>query len=169
MEIITRVEGRGNMRQDPPSEAAARVSDLVRRIVMAGDRYTDVAAARARVHRTHLDALAALMQADQDGAELTPGGLGRSLGLSSAATTALIDRLEAAGHAERRRSERDRRSVTVHMTPLALDDGAALFMPLWHALVDSLEPFSEEELTTAERVMTAILEATQNVAGSASE
>lgn len=155
------IEGRGNMRGDPPSEAAARVSDLVRRIVMAGDRYTDVAAARARVHRTHLDALAALMQADQDGAELTPGRLGRSLGLSSAATTALIDRLEVAGHAERRRSERDRRSVTVHMTPLALDDGATLFMPLWRALVASLEPFSEDELIAAERVMTALLGATR--------
>jgi len=156
------------MDDDIASGTASRVSDLVRQLTVATDRYTDAAAARAQVDRTHLEALSALMQAEEDGVELTPGRLARSLRLSSAATTALLDRLEAAGHAERHRSERDRRSVTLHLTPAALEDGATLFMPLWSALIASLEPFSADDLAAAEKVITALFVATRAATDTAS-
>lgn len=51
----------------------------------------------------------------------TAGELSEGTGLSSAATTALIDRLERKGFVQRDRDDVDRRRVLVEMTP----DGAA--------------------------------------------
>ena len=45
--------------------------------------------------------------------------LARRLGISSASTTLLVDRLEAAGHAERVRDTTDRRRVVLTDTPAA--------------------------------------------------
>ncbi len=53
------------------------------------------------MHPTDLNALLAVMRAERAGAPLTPGRLGQHLGLSSGATTAVIDRLERAGHVQR--------------------------------------------------------------------
>jgi DNA-binding MarR family transcriptional regulator len=46
--------------------------------------------------------------------EMTPKALTEATGLSAAAMTTVIDRLEQAGYVERRRGGIDRRSFTVH-------------------------------------------------------
>jgi DNA-binding MarR family transcriptional regulator len=46
----------------------------------------------------------------------TPKQAGEYLGLSTGATTSLIDRLERRGHIERRPNPADRRSVLLHLT-----------------------------------------------------
>ncbi len=48
--------------------------------------------------------------------EMTPKQLAESMGMSAAAMTTVIDRLEKAGYAERRRQNADRRSLTVQAT-----------------------------------------------------
>jgi len=48
--------------------------------------------------------------------EMTPKALTEATGLSAAAMTTVIDRLEQAGYVERRRRGTDRRSFTVHAT-----------------------------------------------------
>ena len=48
---------------------------------------------------------------------LTAGALGEGVGLTGAATTALIDRLEKAGYVVRERETLDRRKVTVSVAP----------------------------------------------------
>lgn len=53
---------------------------------------------------------------------LSVGRLSEELGLPSASTTRLIDRLERAGYARRVRDERDRRKVTVELAEGGLDD-----------------------------------------------
>lgn len=55
----------------------------------------------------------AAMQALIDDGPLTPSELARSLGLSTAAATLVVDRLAQLGHASRRRHETDRRKVVV--------------------------------------------------------
>ncbi|WP_157248156.1 MarR family winged helix-turn-helix transcriptional regulator [Nonomuraea typhae] len=50
------------------------------------------------------------------------GALAEELGLPSASTTRLIDRLEKAGYARRVRGERDRRTVTVELVDGGLSD-----------------------------------------------
>lgn len=53
---------------------------------------------------------------------LAVGAISEELGLPSASTTRLIDRLEKAGYVRRVRGERDRRTVTVELIEGGLDD-----------------------------------------------
>jgi len=53
---------------------------------------------------------------------LAVGSISEELGLPSASTTRLIDRLEKAGYVRRVRGERDRRMVTVELVEGGLDD-----------------------------------------------
>lgn len=60
----------------------------------------------------------------------TAGELARGVGLRSAATTALLDRLERRGLVERFPDEADRRRVLVRMTPAAEQQVGAVYGPL---------------------------------------
>lgn len=82
------------------------------------------------MHATDVRALICLMDARRDGTEMTAGRLGGLLGLNSAGTTAVVDRLERLGHARRVRDERDRRRVLVEVEKRAVELGQAFFGPL---------------------------------------
>lgn len=45
---------------------------------------------------------------------LTPGQLAKSMGLTTGAVTGIVDRLEMAGYARRRRDSMDRRKISIH-------------------------------------------------------
>ena len=60
----------------------------------------------------------------------TAGVLATATGLRPAATTALIDRLEAKGLVERVRDETDRRRVLVRMTDEGMRSTYAMYAPL---------------------------------------
>jgi DNA-binding MarR family transcriptional regulator len=62
---------------------------------------------------TDLLAMRLLVQADAEERLLTPGAIASALGISTASTTALVDRLSTAGFVERRPHETDRRSTVV--------------------------------------------------------
>jgi MarR family transcriptional regulator, organic hydroperoxide resistance regulator len=55
------------------------------------------------------------------GTPLSPVGLAGRMGMTSGATSLLIDRLESAGHLTRTRESADRRRVTLRPTPEARD------------------------------------------------
>jgi DNA-binding MarR family transcriptional regulator len=65
---------------------------------------------------------------------LTPAQLGERLQLTSGGTTALVQRLERAGHIEREPHAQDRRSVVLRLTAVATREATALFAPLVHEL-----------------------------------
>jgi DNA-binding MarR family transcriptional regulator len=69
------------------------------------------------------------------GEVLTPGRLAEEVGLSPAATTALVDRLTAAGLVERVRDLPDRRQVRLRLTGTAQQLGAELLRP-WARRID---------------------------------
>jgi DNA-binding MarR family transcriptional regulator len=117
------------------------------------ERLGQVFAERNGMHRTDLYALLAVMHADRVGAPLTPGRLGEHLGLSSGATTALVDRLEHAGHVRRERDDRDRRRVTLHYSAAAAAVGSAFFGPLAVRMDRMLVGFSAEERAVVERFL----------------
>ncbi|MFJ6654073.1 MarR family winged helix-turn-helix transcriptional regulator [Microbacterium sp. NPDC091313] len=66
-----------------------------------------------------LVALRFLIRAEGKGEQVTPTDIARYVGISTASTTSLLDRLERMGHIERERHATDRRSVTLRSTPLA--------------------------------------------------
>jgi DNA-binding MarR family transcriptional regulator len=78
--------------------------------------------------------------------ELTPGQLGAQLQLSSGGTTALLHRLQRAGHITRDSHPRDGRSAVVRLTP-SMQESAT---EAWSPLVADLDALAVE-LSEAER------------------
>ncbi|GAA2614833.1 MarR family transcriptional regulator [Paractinoplanes durhamensis] len=70
----------------------------------------------AGLHHTDARALVEILGAQDNGAPLTQSELSHRIGLTTGATSSLLNRLEAAGHIERVRNHADRRVVTLHAT-----------------------------------------------------
>lgn len=66
------------------------------------------------------NALGQVVWADQGGQPLSPAELARRIGLTTGATSILVDRLVAAGHVGRHREGPDRRRVTLRPTEHAI-------------------------------------------------
>lgn len=111
------------------------------------------------MHPTDVRALIALMDAARAGEEMTTGRLGAALGLNSAGTTALVDRLERAGHVRRTRSEGDRRKVVVEVDQRAVDLGQSFFGPLIGSAVALLQGYDERELAAIRGFLSGVREA----------
>lgn len=133
---------------------------LLQEFTMEANRYVDAAGGRKDMHRTDMNALAVIMRHTAAGSVVTPGVLRRELNLSSPATTALIDRLDSSGHIVRERNSTDRRQVQLKMTPKAFQEGGAIFAPLAQHMGSAMAAFSDGELETVTRFITAMVEAT---------
>ncbi|MEV6884402.1 MarR family transcriptional regulator [Streptomyces sp. NPDC051135] len=116
-------------------------------------------AQRNGMHPTDVRALITLMDAARAGEALTAGHLGAALGLNSAGTTALVDRLERAGHVRRVRDERDRRKVTVEVDEHAVALGWSHFGPLIARAVELLSGYDARERAAIEHFLTGMREA----------
>lgn len=132
------------------AELRWRLIESLQQVTVASDRYIDSAARSARVHKTDLHALNAVLDSERSGDPATASDLARRLGLSAPATTALVDRLQKQGHVERRRDATDRRRVELHTTDLARQTGSGIFRPLAMALASMAEDYSDEELRLIE-------------------
>jgi DNA-binding MarR family transcriptional regulator len=140
-------------------EGGQRRLDLVhrlRRISVELDLARSAFAQAYDLHDTDVRALIQLLDAGRSGIPATAGWLGTQLGLSSASTTSLLDRLEGAGHVRRARSIQDRRKVEVQVTDEAVDLGWAFFGPLLNGMVEAMRPFGPDELDTVERFLDAV-------------
>lgn len=73
---------------------------------------------RSQMHlnETDMKALRFLIAAKNQKAPVTAGALSEHLGISTASTTKLLDRLAASGHIERGPHPTDRRAITVTIT-----------------------------------------------------
>ncbi|WP_436847817.1 MarR family transcriptional regulator [Streptomyces coeruleorubidus] len=101
-------------------------------------------------------ALIHLLDAGREGVRATPGWLGAQLGVNSASTTALVDRLERRGLVRRERDTRDRRRVLLVVQDEAVTLGWSFFGPLIHEMVAEMRSFDEKELATVRRLLLAM-------------
>ena len=85
------------------------------------------------------------------------GELGAGLGLSSASTTALVDRLEAAGMARREPDPQDRRRVLVTLSDSARRFGERRLAPLGAALEQAVDASDEASLTAVTAFLGVLL------------
>ncbi|MER5809400.1 MarR family winged helix-turn-helix transcriptional regulator [Streptomyces sp. NPDC002033] len=102
------------------------------------------------LHATDVQALAAILDAP---APLTPGRLGRHLGLTSGAVTSCLDRLEKAGHVRRVRESADRRVVHLYYEPAARHVAAEHFRFLARATQRALERAGAQDASAALRFL----------------
>ncbi|WP_374773663.1 MarR family transcriptional regulator [Streptomyces sp. NBC_01310] len=112
-------------------------------------------AARNGMHPTDVRALICLLDAARAAEPATAGLLGARLGLNSAGTTAVIDRLERLGHVARIRDGHDRRRVLLRVEPEAIRLGREFFAALTDGLLDVLDSFDPAERDTVHRFLTA--------------
>ncbi|ORT60592.1 MarR family transcriptional regulator [Streptomyces sp. CB03238] len=110
-------------------------------------------ATRHGMHATDVRALICLLDAERAGTDATAGWLGAQLGLNSAGTTAVIDRLERLGHIARVRDERDRRRVLLTVEDRAKELGRAHFRPLIDGTVTLLRGLGEGEVDAVRRFL----------------
>jgi DNA-binding MarR family transcriptional regulator len=135
-----------------------------RRVGAAMDLFDDAACAVLGVGRSDLRALNLL-----EGGPMRQAEVGRRLGLSRAAVTGLVDRLEAAGHVARRRDPGDRRASLVELQPATWKAFARVYRPLGErvqASVDGLTPSERRAAADAlDRIAGAFGDARAALAG----
>ncbi|MER5839938.1 helix-turn-helix domain-containing protein [Streptomyces prasinus] len=129
---------------------------LLRGVTVELDLFAAGFADRNGLHPTDVRALIHLLDAARTGVSATPGWLGAQLGVNSASTTALVDRLERLGLVHRERDTRDRRRVLLIVQDEAVTLGWSFFGPLIHGMVDAMQSFEEEELATVRRFLLAM-------------
>ncbi len=144
--------GDGAARRSPQAPTAELVGLLQCHAVEAV-RLGRAFAERHGLHPTDWTALLAVARGDEAGRSLTPGELGDRLGMSSGATTAVLDRLERAGHVLRVRDERDRRRLTLHRAEGVDALLTAFFAPLEAAMEALTVGYSARELAVVRQFL----------------
>jgi len=129
---------KGNSRQ----ELIGRFSLAIRASQNISEAFDEHVAARLGINRTDMRALDIL---DQRG-PMSAGALAEAMHLSSGAITTLVDRLERAGWAQRRRDPEDRRRVLIEPGSRLGQEIEAFYMPLFHGTAKLLEAHSDGEL-----------------------
>ena len=136
-----------------PPDVRAELARLLQRYVVEAVRLGRVFAEKHHMHPTDWAALLAVIQGDRAGRPLTPGELGQRLGISSGATTAVLDRLERAGHVRRVRDDRDRRRLTLHRAESATALLHTFSEPLDVAMDAIVVGYSGGELAVVQRFL----------------
>ncbi|PSK93674.1 DNA-binding MarR family transcriptional regulator [Murinocardiopsis flavida] len=102
------------------------------------------------LHPTDAAALAEILYAEDKGAPLTPSRVSERVSLTSGATTALLNRLERAGHIVRTREHTDRRVVTLRSSKDIEQPARRFFAPLARHLDAMLAQYPPELLEQIE-------------------
>jgi DNA-binding MarR family transcriptional regulator len=132
----------------------------LRAVILAGENYRQVIAQVTGLGVTETQALSYLAFRGDRG----QNELGSDLGLTSGAATALVDRLERQGVAERYPHPSDRRRVLVRLT----DQGEAVIARSRRWLAASFRSFPEDELpdlaTALQRIAADLRKASEDAA-----
>lgn len=126
------------------SSSLDALDELVR---LAGQMPHDVAR-RAGLSTTELHALRHL-----SGAPMGPVDLARALSVTSAASSGVVDRLEARGHVQRRPHPDDGRRTVVVLTDSGRGEIFARLAPMFRALAELDGSLSEDERAVVERYL----------------
>ncbi|SHJ51504.1 DNA-binding transcriptional regulator, MarR family [Tessaracoccus bendigoensis DSM 12906] len=98
----------------------AQVTRIMTALVALRDAEESLAEASSRymlLNRTDMRALHFLIVSQNLDEPVTPGALASHLGISTASTTKLLDRLERGGHVVREPHPTDRRALIIRITP----------------------------------------------------
>lgn len=137
------------------TRASTKLSTIYRRYLTAINLFHQAAADSAGLTSTSYQACNLL---DLDG-PLTSGELAQRMRMSTGATTRLVDRLIAAGVAERRPSPDDRRQVLIHSTGRLPDGLEATIDNVREPIGQALSRLTPEQLEGVEIYLTAAAEA----------
>lgn len=126
-----------------PAAMQSESLQTLRELVALSAQVGPAVAKRAQLSHSELEALELLMADD-----LGPVELARKLGVTSAAASGIVDRLEGRGHVNRVPHRIDGRRVSVVITDSARVEVIGHLMPMFAALAEL-----DGRLTDAERVV----------------
>jgi DNA-binding MarR family transcriptional regulator len=130
------------MSRESKKELVEQVIHLARAHQAANDAFDEVAYQKLGINRTDGRCLDIV----ENQGPMTAGRLAELSGLTTAAVTAVLDRLERAGYARRVRDQTDRRQVIVELTPLMAERGAQIWGPLGKEGMAEIGRMSAEDL-----------------------
>ncbi|HKJ11460.1 MAG TPA: MarR family transcriptional regulator [Ornithinimicrobium sp.] len=134
--------------------SSRQVLSSLRAVVSAMQMYADGVGHDLGLHRSDLMAMNLMSQAAARGTSMTPSQVARSMSMSAAAVTALVDRLERVGHLERHPDPTDRRRVKLDVSRQAEDVSRTMFRPMNDELVEVMSHYTEDELEVVDRMLT---------------
>ncbi|GAA3517391.1 DNA-binding MarR family transcriptional regulator [Streptosporangium album] len=137
------------MEEPKLGNAVAQHHRLMEGLRVYGANYTEFTrrfAAWLGVHSTDAAALMEVFYAEDRGTPLSPARLSERISLSSSATTALLNRLEQAGHIVRTREHADRRIVTLRSSPRIQEPAREFFGPLSDRMGAAMSQYPPELL-----------------------
>lgn len=120
---------------------------------------------RLNVNETDLAALRYLLAVWQQDQGASPKELAAALGISSASTTLVIDRLERAGYIRRRRHPVDRRAVILEPGEKATDEFQAAFDIEKRGVLAAADSLTREETETVTRFLRSMEQAITDAVG----
>jgi DNA-binding MarR family transcriptional regulator len=143
------------MAPGPRARLLQQLDEALRKVGAQSVLISDLVATRVGLNSTDLECLDLLYLAGVT----TAGTLARHTGLTSGATTAVIDRLERAGFVRRRRDTHDRRCVLVEVVPSGTERIFPLYAPLAERVSRLNEEYDDAQLATVVDYLTRALEA----------
>lgn len=125
----------------PPRPRVRRATELIREVREVSQEFELHVGRELTVNPTDLLAMEHLIQSGP----LAPTELARRLEISTAATTAVVDRLTALGHVTRTQNPTDRRGVVVVPSPLSVARAMSTLMPMITGIDGVLDEFEPDE------------------------
>jgi DNA-binding MarR family transcriptional regulator len=144
-------------RHSGPRDAPATVHRL-RALTLLLDDAAAAFAARHGLSATEVRALICLLDQERAGAAASPTWLATKLKMTTASGTALLDRLERAGHVRRVPRTDDRRRVDIVVTPSAKNLGWTFFGPLIDATAGVLQARTTEQRVVIDAFLEDVLD-----------
>jgi DNA-binding MarR family transcriptional regulator len=105
------------------------------------------------INEKDMHALRHLMRAQQQGNSLSPTDVSRLLAISTASTTALIDRLVSSGHIRRQVHPTDRRALELVPTEKSSREMREVLGPMHHRMMAAATSLSAEEAEIVTRFL----------------
>lgn len=133
-------------------------SRLLRELLTLSEQVAPAVARRADLSHTELRALELLVEATHG-----PVQLGHHLGVTSAASSGIVDRLQARGHVVREAHATDRRRTVVRLTDSGREEVLGYLMPMFTALAALDASLDDLERAVVERYLRGAIEAIRRV------
>lgn len=147
------------MPADSERAAALELVHRLRDVALRWERAIGEFSRTTGLHATDVRALVSLLDAERAQIAATPTWLAQQLGMTSQATTAVIHRLEAAGHVERLRSRTDGRSARLQVSDSAVDLGWRFFGPLLDRMIATTQTLDPDQQKLVNGYLTTVSDA----------
>jgi DNA-binding MarR family transcriptional regulator len=146
---------KSSTRVSPREQLLVSLEQAIRKVGAHAVLVSDLVATRVGINCTDLECLDLLQLAGPT----TAGRVAAHSGLTTGATTAMIDRLERAGYVRRQRDPKDRRVVVVEVQHQCIPHIASLYERIQKELEAVNSRFTNRELAIVVRYLNEALEA----------